>query len=417
MRILQVNSLGRSGSTGKIATDIHITLVEQGHESIICYGAKESVQDQDGYYRFCSEFERHVNTFIRRCHGIAYGYYASISTRRLIKKIREYRPDVVHLQCINAEIVDIYKLLRFLGDNHIKTVCTLHAEFMYTGTCGYSYNCLKFSYIKGCHDCEQVKKLNYFPIDNTNRSWMLMKEAFSHFQKDDIIFTSVSPWLMKRAMMSPIVNSYIHTVVLNGINQSIFRIRVLSDRIIEKFPINKKLILFVSANFNQDPDNIKGGYYFIELAKRMPQYIFCVVASFSSDTDNLPENVIFWGRTNGQEELAELYNRANLTVLTSKRETFSMIVAESLCCGTPIVGFEAGGPESITIDEYSKFVRHGDLYALQNAAEEFLNKEFDIKQVSHDAHIKYSKEVMTESFIKVYNKLMDKGYEDTRNKQ
>ena len=135
MRILQVNSLGRSGSTGKIATDIHITLVEQGHESIICYGAKESVQDQDGYYRFCSEFERHVNTFIRRCHGIAYGYYASISTRRLIKKIREYRPDVVHLQCINAEIVDIYKLLRFLGDNHIKTVCTLHAEFMYTGTC------------------------------------------------------------------------------------------------------------------------------------------------------------------------------------------------------------------------------------------------------------------------------------------
>lgn len=407
MRILQVNSLGRSGSTGKITTDIHHTLLSKGYKSLVCYGAGADAPEEKGYYRICSEFERHVNTFIRRCHGIAYGYYASLSTRRLINKIREYKPDVVHLQCINAEIVDIYKLLKFLGDNHIKTVCTLHAEFMNTGTCGYSYNCLKYSDIRGCHNCRQVKYLNYFPIDNSNRSWKLMKEAFSHFRKEDIIFTSVSPWLMKRAMMSPIVNSYTHTVVLNGINQNIFRIRELSDSTNEKFPNNKKLILFVSASFNQDPDNIKGGYYFIELAKRMPQHTFCVVASISSDTDNLPENVIFWGKTNGQEELAELYNRANLTVLTSKRETFSMIVAESLSCGTPIVGFEAGGPESIAIDEYSKFVKHGDLDALQNAVEEFLNKEYDIKQISHDAHAKYAKEVMTESFIKVYKKLFD----------
>ncbi|MGM9794701.1 MAG: glycosyltransferase [Candidatus Aphodosoma sp.] len=408
MRILQVNVLASAGSTGKITTDIHHTLLSKGYESLVCYGAGADVPEEKGYYRICSEFERHVNTFIRRCHGIAYGYYASLSTRRLINKIREYKPDVVHLQCINAEIVDIYKLLKFLGDKHIKTVCTLHAEFMHTGTCGHSYDCLKFSILQGCNNCKQVKYLNYFPIDNSNRSWKLMKEAFSHFRKDDIIFTSVSPWLMKRAMMSPIVNSYIHTVVLNGINQNIFRIRELSDNINKKFPTNKKLLLFVSANFNQDPDNIKGGYFFIELAKRMPQYTFCVVASLSSDIDNLPENVIFWGRTNGQEELAELYNRADLTVLTSKRETFSMIVAESLCCGTPIVGFEAGGPESIAIDKYSKFVKHGDIDALQNAAEEFLNKELDFKQISHDAHVKYSKEVMTESFIRVYKKLLEK---------
>jgi glycosyltransferase involved in cell wall biosynthesis len=37
-----------------------------------------------------------------------------------------------------------------------------------------------------------------------------------------------------------------------------------------------------------------------------------------------------------------------------------MIVAESLCCGTPVVGFKAGGPESIAIDDYCVFVQFLD---------------------------------------------------------
>ena len=117
----------------------------------------------------------------------------------------------------------------------------------------------------------------------------------------------------------------------------------------------------------------KGGWYFVELAKRMPQYQFCIVASTYSDIDNLPLIILFWGRTNGQKELAELYNRADVTVLTSRRETFSMVTAESLCCGTPIVGFKAGGPESIAIPTYSEFVDQGDLDALCRVVEKFLN--------------------------------------------
>lgn len=149
----------------------------------------------------------------------------------------------------------------------------------------------------------------------------------------------------------------------------------------------------------------------------MPQHHFFIVASTYSDIDKLPSNVLFWGRTNGQKELAELYNRADVTVLTSRRETFSMVTAESLCCGTPIVGFKAGGPESIAIPTYSEFVDQGDLDALCRVVEKFLNIEFNAIAISRKAHTIYAKEVMTAEFIEVYNKLMDKGYEDTRNKQ
>lgn len=71
------------------------------------------------------------------------------------------------------------------------------------------------------------------------------------------------------------------------------------------------------------------------------------------------------GSCKSREELASLYSVANVTLMLSKRETYSMVTAESLCCGTPVVGFLAGGPESIAIEKFSAFVEYGDLKAIK----------------------------------------------------
>ena len=38
MKVLQINSVCGIRSTGRIATDIHQLLTDQGHESVIAYG-------------------------------------------------------------------------------------------------------------------------------------------------------------------------------------------------------------------------------------------------------------------------------------------------------------------------------------------------------------------------------------------
>jgi len=38
VRILQINTVCGTGSTGRIASDIHKMLIEQGHETIVAYG-------------------------------------------------------------------------------------------------------------------------------------------------------------------------------------------------------------------------------------------------------------------------------------------------------------------------------------------------------------------------------------------
>lgn len=42
MKVLQINTACGIGSTGRIASDIHKILIEQGHESIVAYGKRRA---------------------------------------------------------------------------------------------------------------------------------------------------------------------------------------------------------------------------------------------------------------------------------------------------------------------------------------------------------------------------------------
>ena len=121
---------------------------------------------------------------------------------------------------------------------------------------------------------------------------------------------------------------------------------------------------------------------------------------------NLPKNIILLGRIKDQVELAKLYSMANVTVLTSKKETFSMVVAESLCCGTPVVGFKAGGPEQIAIKEYSQFVEYGDTELLEKHVKNFIDCFLNKKNICGASRNCYSKKTMCNNYLDIYKEIL-----------
>ena len=138
--------------------------------------------------------------------------------------------------------------------------------------------------------------------------------------------------------------------------------------------------------------------------------LFVVAGHVGNDIEEyeLPNNILILGNIADQDQLAKLYSAATMTIVTSKRETFSMPVAESLCCGTPVIGFEAGGPESIALKEFSEFVPYGDENALKNAFEKWISvKSVDIeKQCAALAKDKYDSKIMTCKYEEVYQKML-----------
>lgn len=398
MKILQVNCVYKTGSTGKIVADIHNELRTRGIGSVVCYG-RGAVVDEPDVYKTCGELYSKANNLLSRFTGIMYGG-CGFSTRRLISIIKKEKPDVVHLHCINGYFVNIYRLIQWLKENHIKTVLTLHAEFMYTANCGHALDCEKWK--TGCGRCprrrQETKSLF---VDGTSRSWKRMKRAFDGFEADCTI-VSVSPWLMERAMQSPILNGFRHITVLNGLDVGVFSPQK-DENLRGRFGLEgKKLVLHVTAEFSLEPDHLKGGCHVVELAKRMPDVAFVVIGSRERGLD-LPENVLNIGRVEDQRELAAWYSTADVTLLTSKKETFSMVVAESLCCGTPVVGFKAGAPEMIALPRHSEFAEYGDIESLCVFLRAMLERER--KMEACEAEEIYSKARMCESYCRQYGEL------------
>lgn len=391
MKILQVNNVYGEKSTGKLTKLLHDGLLREGHESLVVYGRGRPVREK-GVIRLCPDWYGKMNSLLSRITGMPYGG-CLLSTWRLMGIIRREKPDVVHLQCINEHFVNIYRLVTWLKDRKIRTVVSLHAEFMYTGNCGHAFDCNQWK--NGCRNCPDVRRAtkSWF-FDRTGRSWKKMQKAFSGFEENCVI-CPVSGWTADRAKRSQILGSFRFRTVLNGLDAE------HTFRRTEAVRAEERTVLNVTAHFSPEKDHPKGGWHLIQLAKRMPDVTF-LVAGRADPVTELPENLHLLGEIHDQQKLAELYRKAKVTLLVSRRETFSMPCAESLCCGTPVVGFRAGSPEQIALPDYSEFVPFGDLDMLENALYGWLEKRINRQLLAEQAEQIYSAEKMVRDFLELY---------------
>ena len=391
------------GSTGKIVGDIADYISAEGYVNVFCAPLGDGKNSNIKYYKTSAPLEQGIYRRIKYYTGYQYGF-APFSTAKIKKIIKKEAPDIVHLHCINGDMVNIYSLLNFLKKNNIRTVLTNHAEFYYTGSCIHSYDCDKWK--SGCGNCPIKREATRSRLrDTSSGAWNRMKNAFDGLNG---VMVSVSPFVARRASASPITAKLRQEVIFNGINTEIFKRRDAAElRAKHNLGEDTKVLLHVTAHFSDSESDLKGGKYLVELAKRLENENVVIFVAVTKNVDfPLPKNVILLGKISDQELLARYYSMADATVVTSRRETFSMPVAESLCCGTPVIGFKAGGPESIAIDEYSKFVDYADVDSLENAVTRVLDARFDREQISCEAISKYDAKIMAKQYMKIYNELI-----------
>ncbi|WP_455643790.1 glycosyltransferase [Parabacteroides sp.] len=396
MKILQINCVYAIGSTGKIVEDISHFCTTNGDEVLILYG-RQGKNIVHNVIKVSSEFEAKIHSVLSRMTGLDFSY-SPLATKKAIKAIEEFKPEIVHLHCLNGHFINVYDLIKYLKSKDIPTILTLHAEIMHTAGCEHAFDCMKW--IEECHNCEKIKgKLTCYFRDDAKYAYHKMQKSFDGF--NNLTIVSVSDWLTNRAKLSTIFK---HTnakfiTIENGLDLLSFHpVALLDNPLKNHIDHSKPIILYVTPNFLHP---LKGGKYVIELARRNPKWNFIIVGY--NGNGKLPENVIPISHIQSKEELSWYYNIASLTLLTSKRETFSMVCAESLACGTPIVGFEAGGPESVFVGNFVKFVKFGDVNALEKAVKGMLTQKVDID--SSLIHKRFTANRMAEAYRKLYKQI------------
>lgn len=405
MKVLLIDVNCKNSSTGRIVYDLYTNLRASGDEAAVCYGRGENISEEN-IFKFGLDWETKIHALLTRLTGYT-GCFSFFSTRRLLRFIKDFRPDVVHIHELHAYFVNIKPLLTYLKKQGIPTVCTLHCEFMYTGKCGHAMECEQWK-----TQCEKCPRLKEYPktlvFDRTKHMFLQKKTLYEGYA--NMTITAPSSWLMDRAKESILADKP-GVVIPNGIDTEVFRPRDTASLRRQHGIKNEKIIIHVTADFSTDPNHLKGGYYVVALARRLLEMgsdtKVIVVGKYCQDIV-MPENMIMLGRITDKTLLAEYYAMADVTLLTSKKETFSMICAESLCCGTPIVGFRAGAPEQIALPEFSSFVDYADEDALYCELVKALQKGKTL-DIAKQAKQKYDICCVTDAFIRLYEDMRSRS--------
>ena len=392
MKVCQINIVYNSGSTGKIVHGIHNYLLAQGVDSYVFYGLGQKSLDKN-VSRISSDELSFISGQLARILGLRF-FCGFIPTIKLILRLQKIKPDVVHLHCLNCYYVNPTILLRFLAKRKVAVIVTNHADITFTANCDCAFDCDRWQ--RGCGLCPQNKGAwgsRFF--DNSSLSWRMFYNAFK--KVENLHITSVSGFTHKRALLSPFYSNYkSQSIILNGVDVNLFHYTRLNS---DSLPY----LLHVTPNIS---DSNKGFKYIKQIAELFPEYTIKVVGA--TKLTECPSNIEFLGKITNQDELVKIYSMAKMTLLASKQESFSLVCAESLCCGTPVVGFEAGAPETISIPEYSAFVKYGDIEQYKNIIIEFLSKEFDKEEISAVARKVYDSTNIHKQYLELYSTITAK---------
>lgn len=402
VKILLVDVNYKHSSTGKIVQSLAEMLVDDGHDAVVCYGrgARESSRLA---IRISSVWEVFLHAALTRLTGLT-GFFSYFSTLRLIKVIKRFSPDVVHLHELHGYYLNIGLLVNYLKDNAIPVVWTFHCEFMYTGKCGYSYDCNKWQV--ECCSCPQLKT---YPasvyLDFTRYMHRHKKNIFVGF--DILKIVTPSTWLLNRVRMS-FLSDKKSVVIPNGIDvDTVFYPRDRDALRVARKVAGKKVVLSIAPDIF---DPRKGGAWVLELASRFgDEFIFILVGAVGEIKLQIPSNVVVLGRTRDQNELAEYYSIADVFLLTSEKETFSLVTVESLACGTPVLGFDAGAPTEVAPSPYGRFVPYGNVDELELLLNGFFSGEVPFKsrvECREYAVQNYSNAAMYRSYFNAYSEII-----------
>ena len=124
MKILLIDVNCKNSSTGKILYDLYTGVNESGNEAAVCYGRGKKIKEHN-IFKFGLDVETYIHALLTRITGFT-GCFSPFSTIRLIRFIKKFKPDVVHIHELHAYFVNILPKTTCVADYiYISNSCLL----------------------------------------------------------------------------------------------------------------------------------------------------------------------------------------------------------------------------------------------------------------------------------------------------
>lgn len=402
-KLLQINAVINSGSTGRIAEGIGVSSLKHGWDSYIAYGRNDNISE--------SKKIKIGNSYDVKFHGFQtrifdkHGFESKKATKTFIDVIDNLQPDIIHLHNLHGYYLNIEVLFDYLSNINTPIVWTLHDCWAFTGHCThFSYiGCNKW--ITQCFNCPQKREYPAsFFVDRSRENYEQKKALFTKI--NNLTIVTVSKWL-NNLLNQSFLNKCPVTNIYNGVNTEIFHPSDYSE-VSDRYQLNNKFIILGVANIWNER---KGFNDFIKLSELIDENdVIVLVGIKNSLMKLLPKNVIGINRTEDILELAKLYSIANVFVNPTWEDNFPTTNIESLSCGTPVITYNTGGSPEALSSETGYIVKQGDLGGIMEALEVIKKngKLFYTQRCRERAVTDFNQEERYVEYIQLYDNLLIK---------
>ena len=347
MRVLLVNAVCGSGSTGRICLEIARDFERQGTEVRIAYGRDDHVPAD------CRRLAVRIGGSVGvRAHALmtrlldrhGTGLCSYFATRRFLKWAEAYNPDLLWLHNLHGYYINFELLFRWIKSRPgMKVKWNIHDCWNFTGHCCHFQQTKCDRWLTGCYDCpEKGEYPKCIGFSNAKANWRAKRSAFLGVR--DMTLITPSNWLADLVRRGFLGAEYPVEVVRHPFDAETFR-RTPSD-VRKRLGLEGKFMVLCVAS---QLDERKGVGDVIRLAGIMPEdWRIVAVGLTKRQISTLPPRIIGMERTNSKRELVELYSSADVFFNPTQEDIYSMTNIEAASCGCKVVTYDVGGaPEAI----------------------------------------------------------------------
>ncbi len=372
MRVAHIN-VTSSLSTGRIAVDICEVLTELGHKALLCYSRGYPPQKVPSL-RVGSRADVWLHALGARLLDRA-GFLSRRATRKLVRQLKLYKPDVVHLHNLHGYYLDVRTLFAYLKEAGVPVVWTLHDCWAFTGHCAYYSMAGCDRWRSGCGRCPQLAAYpKSLLLDRSARNWTEKRAAFLSVPNLTLVTPSV--WLGREAARSFLGKKPVR-VIPSGVDLERFRPgdepELIAD-VVKRYGLEelagRKMLLSVASVWEPR----KGLDDLVALSGLLGDDMMIVALGLTDrQCAELPKTMLGIPRTQSVRELRTLYTAADLCLSLSHEETQGMTLLEALACGTQVLCYDATAlPETVTPD-VGEVVPENDLESAAAACRRLCN--------------------------------------------
>ncbi len=401
--LLQMNVTAGVGSTGRIAEEIGKLAISKGWYSYIAYG-----RDGKSCKSHLIKSSKRINVLAHALGARIFdnaGLLSSSDTKKLLKKIQEINPSIIHLHNLHGYWINYRLLFDFLSEKKIPVVWTIHDCWPFTGHCGYFvfHGCNRWK--SGCYDCPLKRDFptSYF-LDRSAINYEIKKKSFLQI-RDRLVLTPVSQWL-SNLVGGSFLGQIPRKVVYNGVDTELFHPTGDANIKNELNIVGKKMLLAVASGW----DERKGINDYVKLRELLPccEYAIVLLGMNKSQIAGLPDGIIGLEPTESISKLAEYYRSADVVLSLSQAETFGLTIAEGMACGTPAIVYNATAMPELIGDGTGLVVTPGDVEETSHAVQRLCNCDMKLTAERCVRHVKdnFDSSHNYLEYFKIYDELL-----------